>query len=85
MKQYINRWFTIPAFLIAIIASFGFHAAPIKSAEVNYVGYRNVNSLCLATDVECSSIFDVLCTDATGHQLYKLNGTTCAIQLFRIP
>jgi hypothetical protein len=51
-----------------------------------YFGYRNVGSVCVATNVHCADIVNtIVCKDASGNTLYKYIGPTLCAELLWKP
>ncbi len=79
-----RNMFAIIAFITGISGAFSFK--PAQDRDALYIGYIHLAADCLETDVLCSDLGPILCKSGTQN-LYGLTsgGTTCALQLFRIP
>jgi hypothetical protein len=79
--------FPMLAFMMAITAAFAFSKAPADKAVFQVIGHiKNSNGSCTPTDVMCETVkFDTACVNSSSTVLYRLSGTTCPNQLWRIP
>jgi hypothetical protein len=84
MRQIIKRFY-ISAFVIAVLSSFAFRSSSAITKRSIFLGYRKVAAQCEATDVECTTNGGLACTNANSDVLYKLVGSSCPNQLWRIP
>lgn len=76
--------FPMLAFLIAISGAFAFNNAPAKKSAQQFIGHIKVDSDCEETGVLCQDEFNGKPCQSGGTNLYKLNGSTCPNQLWKI-
>ena len=76
--------FPMLAFLIAISGAFAFNTVPAKKTTTQFIGHIKVGSDCEESSIMCQDVFNNQPCQSGGNVLYKLNGSTCPNQLWRI-
>ena len=85
MRQIIKRFY-ISAFVIAVLSSFAFRSSTAIGKKSVFIGHRKIGGQCVPTDVLCETNGGQACTDTDNVTvLYKLVGSSCPNQLWRIP
>ncbi len=72
------------AFLIAIAGAFAFTTAPASKSGAQFLGHLKVEGECEETGVMCQDQFNNKPCLSGGSNLYKLEGTICPNQAWRI-
>lgn len=85
MKNVFKSALPVMAFILATGGAFAFKTAPSEKAVTQFLGHKKQGQSCSATNVMCQDINNgVPCTSGTD-VLYKLNGSSCPDQLWKIP
>lgn len=74
--------FPMLAFIIAISGAFAFSAAPSSKVVTQFIGHKLAD--CEETGVMCQDQIVTTPCQSGSVNLYRLNGTTCAQQLWKI-
>lgn len=86
MKKLRKVILPVAIVLIGAGAAFATNAAKVPQSTVKgYYVDRNTGE-CVQSPMQCKESGTILCTWSDGsetHNLYKLNGTDCNVQLFR--
>jgi len=83
MKTRIfKKVFPMLAFIVAISGAFAFSSTPTTKAAAQFIGHKPQD--CEETGVMCQDNTVTTPCQSGGVNLYKLNGSTCPNQLWRI-